>query len=56
MIDVTVPDVAVGAFALVAVILYAAWHEYRLHNLRDARLLAAVGASGLAGSAVLLLP
>lgn len=51
MSDFAIPGVATGSLALVAAILFAAWHEYRLRNLRDARLLAVVGASGLAGSA-----
>lgn len=46
------PDGAIGALALALIILYAAWHEYKERNRRDASLLAVVGALGLIGSAV----
>jgi hypothetical protein len=52
MNDLIVPDMAIGAFALAAAVLYAAWHEYAAKNHRDARLLAAVGAASLMGSAM----
>lgn len=45
-------DIAVGALALSLAILYAAWYEYKTSNRRDAKLLAAVGALALVGSAV----
>lgn len=56
MIDLAVPGVAAGSLALVAAILYSAWHEYRLRNVRDAKLLAVIGAGGLAASAVSWFP
>lgn len=49
------PDVALGALALAAAMLYGAWREYAAGNRRDARLLVAMGAASLAGSAVALL-
>jgi hypothetical protein len=49
--DLIAPDVAIGALAMAVAILYAAWYEYRAVNLRDARMLAAVGALSLVGSA-----
>lgn len=52
MNDFIAPDMATGALALALVILYAAWHEYKESNRRDAKLLAAVGAVSLMGSAV----
>lgn len=51
MNDLVAPDMAIAALALTLAILYAAWHEYRERNRRDSRLLAAVGAVGLLGSA-----
>ncbi|WP_158558939.1 hypothetical protein [Rhodoferax lacus] len=56
MIDLTAPDLAVGALVLALTIFYAAWHEYRLRNPRDAKLLLAVGALGLMGSAAAWVP
>lgn len=52
MTDLNVPDAALGALALASAVLYAAWHEYRARNPRDARVLAAVGAASLLGGAV----
>jgi len=52
MIDLVAPDLAFGALVVALVILYAAWHETRAKNTRDARLLAAMGFAGLIGSAV----
>ena len=54
MNDVVAPDVAYGALALAVTLLYAAWHEHAAKNQRDARLLAAVGATSLLASAALL--
>lgn len=51
MNDLIAPSAAYGALALAAALLYAAWHEYSAKNQRDAKLLAAVGAVSLAGSA-----
>ena len=45
-------DMTVGALMLTLSVLYAAWHEYRASNLRDAKLLTAVGSLGLIGSAM----
>lgn len=50
MNDLVAPDIAIGALALAAAVLYAAWHEYAAKNPRDAQLLAAVSALGLMGS------
>lgn len=55
MIETGVPDMAIGALALAAAVLYAAWHEYAAKNHRDAKLLAAVGATSLMGSVVVWL-
>lgn len=49
MNEIVAPDIAIGALALAFVILYAAWHESRLENKRDARLLAAIGFASLLG-------
>jgi hypothetical protein len=51
MNELAIPDVAIGALALAAAVLYAAWHEYAAKNHRDARFLATVGACSLAGGA-----
>lgn len=55
MNDLIAPDMAIGALVLALVILYAAWQETRARNTRDARLLVAVGAVSLMGSAVVWL-
>jgi hypothetical protein len=52
MNELVPPDVAIGALVLAVVILYAAWHEYKAQNRRDASLLAAVGTVSLIGSAM----
>lgn len=52
MNDLMAPDIAIGGLALAVAVLYAAWHEYATKNQRDAKLLAAVGAASLMGSAV----
>ncbi len=52
MNDLIVPDRAIGGLVVAFSILYAAWHAYKERNRRDARLLAAVGAMSLIGSAV----
>jgi hypothetical protein len=51
MNNLIAPDAAYGALALAAALLYAAWHEFSAKNQRDAKLLTAVGAVSLAGSA-----
>ncbi len=51
MNELVAPDWAIGALALAVAILYAAWQEYAAKNQRDAKLLAAVGAFSLMGSA-----
>lgn len=56
MNDLSAPDLVYGALALAAVVLYAAWHEYQAKNQRDAKLLAAVAATGLLGGAAAWLP
>lgn len=50
MNELVAPDMAIGALALAAAVLCAAWHEYAAKNQRDAKLLAAVGAASLIGS------
>jgi len=52
MNDLMAPEIAIGGLALAVAVLYAAWHEYAAKNQRDAKLLAAVGAASLMGSAV----
>ena len=52
MNDLMPPDMTIGALALALVILYTAWQEARARNTRDAKLLTAVGAVSLMGSAV----
>jgi hypothetical protein len=52
MIDVLIPDAALGAMALAFAVLYGAWHEHAAKNPRDARLLTALGVASLAGSAL----
>ena len=52
MNELVAPDIAIGGLALAAAVLYAAWHEYAAKNQRDAKLLAAVGAISLMGSAM----
>jgi hypothetical protein len=56
MNELLAPDMAMGALALASAILYAAWHEYATKNHRDAKLLAALGAASLVGSAAVWLP
>lgn len=51
MNELITPDIAYGVLALAAVVLYAAWHEYRSKNHRDGKLLTVVGAVCLMGSA-----
>lgn len=45
-------DITFGALALALAIFYAAWHDYRADNRRDAKLLTAVGSIALAGTAM----
>jgi hypothetical protein len=45
-------DIKFGALALALAIFYAAWHDYRADNRRDAKLLTAVGSLALVGTAV----
>jgi len=52
MNELVAPEIALGALAMAAVVLYAAWHEYAAKNHRDAKLLAAIGACSMAGSVV----
>lgn len=52
MNELMAPDIATGAFALACAVSYAAWHEYRQKNHRDAKLLSAIGALSLIGSAM----
>ena len=52
MNELVAPDLAIGALTLALVILYAAWHEYKETNRRDAKFLAAVGTVSLIGSAM----
>ena len=52
MNEIVAPDMAIAALALAAAVLYAAWHEYAAKNQRDAKLLTAVGAISLMGSAI----
>lgn len=56
MTDLTIPELALGGLVLAATILYAAWYERGQRNPRDARLLAAVGALCLMGSAAAWAP
>ena len=55
MSNLVAPDIGFGLLALVAVVLYAAWHEYAANNPRDAKLLATLGGAGLASSAAVWL-
>ena len=55
MSEMSAPEIVYGGLALAAVLLGAALHEFKAKNQRDARLLAAVGAAGLLGSAAALL-
>ena len=50
MNELFAPYIAIGAVMLS--IFYAAWHEARAKNTRDARLLSAMGVVSLIGSAV----
>lgn len=52
MNDLTALNLAFGATALALAVLYAAWHDYKADNRRDAKLLTAVGSLALVGSAV----
>ncbi len=52
MNELMAPDIATGAFALACAVSYAAWHECRQKNHRDAKLLSAIGALSLIGSAM----
>ena len=51
MNNLAAPDIAFGALAVTAAVLYAAWNEFAAKNHRDAKLLAVVGASCVLGSA-----
>ena len=51
--NLVVPDIVYGAFALTAVVLFAAWSEYKEENQRDAKLLATAGAAAFIGSVAL---
>ncbi len=55
MNDFVPPDILYGFLILGGVTLYAAWHEFKAKNQRDANLLAAVGVAGLLGGAVTML-
>lgn len=55
MNNLVAPDIAFGALAVTAAVLYAAWNEFAARNHRDAKLLAALGASCAVGSAVVWL-
>jgi hypothetical protein len=50
MSELVAPDMAIGALALAAAVLYAAWHEFAAKNRRDAKLLAVIGSVSLMGS------
>ncbi|MHB8951062.1 MAG: hypothetical protein ACYC4S_18735 [Rhodoferax sp.] len=50
MNDVITPDMAIATLTLALAILYAAWHEGRARNTRDAKLLTAIGTVSLMGS------
>ena len=52
MNELNVPDMAIGALALAAALLYAAWHEYAASNRRDARLLAGMRTASVMGGAI----
>lgn len=52
MNELVASDLAIGALTLALAILYAAWHEYKARNRRDANFLAAVGTVSLIGSAM----
>lgn len=55
MNDFSPPDIIYGFLILGAVTLFAAWHEFKAKNQRDASMLAAVGVAGLLGGAVTIL-
>lgn len=46
-------ELAIAIALLSAVVLLGAWHTHRTDNRRDARLMAGLGASGVAGAVVL---
>ena len=52
MIDIQVPDFVWAGLLLTGVLLFGALQEFKAKNLRDARLLAAIGTLGLAGAGV----
>ena len=52
MNNVIAMDITFGALAMAFAILYAAWHEYKTSNRRDAKLLVTVGSLARFGSAV----
>jgi hypothetical protein len=51
MNDFIAADVAIGGLALAVAVLHASWQEFAAKKRRDAKLLAAVGAVSLLGSA-----
>jgi hypothetical protein len=55
MSDLAPPDIIYGFILLSGVALFAAWHEFKSRNQRDANVLAALGVAGLLGGAVSLL-
>jgi len=50
MFDIPAPDAALGVLTISVGMLYAAWHDYKRDNARDARLMAVIGTVSLMGS------
>ena len=42
-------DIAAGILFIAVCLLYSAWHDYKSGNMRDSKLMAAVGAVSLIG-------
>ena len=55
MTELAAPPVALGGLAMAMALLYAAWHEYKQENERDAKLLVCTGAVSLMGTAAMWL-
>ena len=45
-------DIAVGILCIAVCLLYSAWHDYKSGNMRDSKLMAAVGAVSLIGATI----
>lgn len=45
-------NIAIGILLIAVCLLYSAWHDYKSGNMRDSKLMAAVGAVSLIGGTI----